>query len=453
VNTIKDKRKQKLTRLGADSLADALLELAIQSNAADDMVDRLIATPQENTVRFREKLSILKHSQYVVDWRESLSFSRELEALLQDLKAGVSDPLTGVELVSAFYETDRRVFDNCNDSNGHVSGVYQFDAKSLFAEYASLCEDKEKVADIILVLQQNDEYGVRDVLIDCAADCLPEATIRSMVTKLQQLVDNEKDEYKNRHNFRLIESLARQIKDAELFAKTRIASWGELTPAAHIDIARVYLESGDVHTAHSWLKKIPNDDTSQEYEREKLLLQIYKQLGDDQELGSLLYKQLKAYRSTEKLQDLLNVIGEDKRDDVILTETAEILADSGFKSSNAEFLTSIGKIYEAETYLLDRAGQINGDLYSGLLPLAKIMETEERSLAASIIYRSLLSSILDRGYTKAYSYGAQYLKKLDTMAASITDWGNFEIHDVYKGRIYEAHKRKRSFWPKYEGKS
>jgi len=64
----------------------------------------------------------------------------------------------------------------------------------------------------------------------------------------------------------------------------------------------------------------------------------------------------------------------------------------------------------------------------------------------------LLTLILDRGYTKAYSYGAQYLKKLDTMAASITDWGNFEIHDVFKDGIYEAHKRKRSFWPKYEGK-
>ncbi len=92
-------------------------------------------------------------------------------------------------------------------------------------------------------------------------------------------------------------------------------------------------------------------------------------------------------------------------------------------------------------------------LLPNLMPTTQTRETEERSIAASVTFRSLLSSILDRGYTKACSYGAQYLKKLDTMAASITDWGNFEMHDVYKGRIYEAHKRKRSFWPKYEGKS
>ena len=52
-------------------------------------------------------------------------------------------------------------------------------------KYASQCKDKGKVADIILVLQQNDDYGVREILIDCAADCLPETTIRSMITQLQ----------------------------------------------------------------------------------------------------------------------------------------------------------------------------------------------------------------------------------------------------------------------------
>ena len=442
-----------MIELGAQNLADALLELAIQSDAADDMVERLIATPQENIVRFREKLSSLKHSPYFVDWRESLSFSRELEALLQDLKAGVSDPLTGVELVSAFYEIDSRIFENCDDSGGHVGDVFQLDAKELFVEYASHCEDKEKVADIILILQQNDDYCVRDILIDCAADCLPETTIRSMITKLQRVVDNEKDEYRKRHNLGLIESLARQIKDAQLFAETRIASWRELPPAAHIEIARVYLECNDVHAAHSWLKKIPDDETSQDYERDELLVKIYRQLGEDQKLAELLYKKFKSYRSIERLQALLEAIGVERRDDVILTETAEILESQRFVDSDAEFLVSIGKIDETETYLLERAEQIDGALYSSLLPLAKAMESEGRNLTASLIYRNLLSSILERGYTTAYPHGIQYLKKLDKLADLIADWDKLENHETFKDRIYLAHKLKRSFWPKYEALS
>jgi hypothetical protein len=35
---------------------------------------------------------------------------------------------------------------------GQVGDVFRFDAKELFVEYASHCNDKEKIADIILKL-------------------------------------------------------------------------------------------------------------------------------------------------------------------------------------------------------------------------------------------------------------------------------------------------------------
>ena len=41
-------RKQKLIALGADALADALLNIAVHSDEADDLIEQLIATPKEN---------------------------------------------------------------------------------------------------------------------------------------------------------------------------------------------------------------------------------------------------------------------------------------------------------------------------------------------------------------------------------------------------------------------
>ena len=119
---------------------------------------------------------------------------------------------------------------------------------------------------------------------------------------------------------------------------------------------------------------------------------------------------------------------------------------------DAEFLISVGKIDEAEEYLLKRADELNGDYYGSLISLAEAMESEGRNLAASLIYRSLLSSILVRGYTKAYPHGIRYLKKLDKLAAAITDLKNFNNHEAFKDQIYLAHGRKRSFWSKYEVK-
>jgi len=445
-------RKQKLIDLGADALADFLLNLAVYSDEVDDMIEQLVATPKKNVQRFKKKLSGLKHSRRFIDWRGSASFSRKLKMLLQDLKSGVDEPLAGVEMVVAFYEADNTIFEMCDDSSGNIGDVFRYDAKELFVDYASRCKDKEKIADIIVKANQKDNYGIRDTLIDCAGECLPEDVIRTMIATLQKWADKGKDEYEKRHHLRSIESLARQIKDAKLFEKTRIASWGKLSTAALIDIARVYLESGDVETAHSWLKKIPEGETYQAYERDKLLEEIYQKQGDSEKLTELLYQNFRSYHSTDTLQALLDVIGHDNRDDVISDEVLQILKADRLRESDAEFLIAVGKIDEAELYLLGRAEQFNGDHYGSLLSLAEAMEEENRHLVTSLIYRSLLISILERGYTKAYPHGIRYLKKLDKLSEFITDWKERENHGVFKEQIYQNHGRKHSFWSKYEVK-
>ena len=444
-------QKQKLIDLEAESLADALLELAAQSGAADDLVERLIATPTENIRRFRKKLTALKRSRRFIGRRESFGFARQLEMLLQDLKAGVTDPFTGVELVAAFYETDNGVLGHCDDSDGCVGDVFRYDAKELFVEFALRCTDKEKIAAILLKLNSKDDYGVRDALIYCAGDVLSEPVIRTMITKIQKRADDAKDEYQKRHHLMLIESLARQIKDAELFEQTRIACWGKLSTGAFIDIARVYLECGDVQTAYSWLSKIPENETFQSHERDQLLQDIYRRQGDKKKLTELLYRKFRTYRSSKTLQDLLAVIGSDKRSEVISKEIVLILANPIWRESDADFLVSVGKIEEAEKLILERAEQLDGDYYGSLISLAKTMESGNRNLAATLIYRSLLISILERGYTKAYRHGVRYLKKLDKLSTSITQWMKFDNHEAFRDQIDLSHGRKHSFWSKYEG--
>lgn len=183
-------RKQKLIDLGPEVLADALLNLAVRSDEVDDLIEQLIATPKENVQRFKKKLSSLKHSRRFVDWRGASSFARELEMLLQDLITGVEDTLTGVELVAAFYEADSTIFEMCDDSNGNIGDVFRHDAKELFVDYAKRCEEKEKIANIILKVNRKDNYGIRDTLIDCAGKTLPEDIIRTMIATLNSPLRN-----------------------------------------------------------------------------------------------------------------------------------------------------------------------------------------------------------------------------------------------------------------------
>lgn len=446
---MKDKKKQQLMGLGSEQLADALLHLASQFDEAHDFVEHLIATPKENIQRFKKKISSIKRSSHFINWDESYEFGRELSALLQDLKAGVDDPLTGVQLVADFYKADKWIFERCDDSNGDVGDVFRYDAKKLFIEYASQCSDKEKVADIILKLNESNDYGVRDILIDCADEYLPEPTLRSMIETLQKQCSKKMDEYGKRSVLTLIESLAKQVKDPKLFEQTRIESWGKMTPAAVLDIARIHLDSGNLQTALSKLLEI-SDEPYMSYERDSLLMEIYRQTGGNEKLAELLYQRFHAHHSIESLQELLNVIGNDKRDQVLSKEIALIFENKELRTSDAEFLISLKMIDDAEKYLLERAELLEGYFYSSLLPLADVMDFEGRHVVASLIYRSLLLSILKRGYTKAYPHGVRYLKKLDVLAVSINQWEDFDTHEAFKIQIRQDHGRKRSFWSKYD---
>ncbi|MFZ5951712.1 MAG: DUF6880 family protein [Candidatus Rifleibacteriota bacterium] len=143
-------RKAKLVNLGPEVLADALLELEQQSKLAVDLTDRLLATPKENWQRFRAKMAGLRRMKRFISYRETAVFAQRLEMLLGDLRAAVTDPLKGLELLISFYEADGDILDNCDDSSGNIGDVFRYVAAELFVEFAAQCEDKNRVADLVL---------------------------------------------------------------------------------------------------------------------------------------------------------------------------------------------------------------------------------------------------------------------------------------------------------------
>ncbi|MGD9366030.1 MAG: hypothetical protein PVH87_10055 [Desulfobacteraceae bacterium] len=444
-------RRKKLTALGAEVLADGLLELAERVEVVDDLVEHLIATPKENIQRYKEKLAELKRRQYFISWKESAVFAHELEMLLADLESGVDDPRTGVELVAAFYQADSDIFEQCDDSDGNVGTVFQCDAKALFVSYASDCPDKQWLGRLVFDLCRKDDYGVRDTLVDGADQYLPESEIRYLIKRFQAAAESKADDFWRDHWMHCVQSLARQIKDAPLFEQTRLASSGTPTSAACVDIARVHLECGDAQTAHSWLQQVPKDDHHHnQHDQDRLMLEIYGKTGDKDRQKEVAWRIFRRHRSARALFELLSVIGQDQKDGVVAGEVTDILGEKTFSRSNAMFLVETGHLDAAEAYLLNRSDKLDGDFYSGLLPLAEAMEAAGRPLCASIIYRALLDSILRRAYSKAYDHGVSYLKKLDTLAPAVSDWRGFGSHDVYLKHLRSQHARKYSFWPRYE---
>ncbi len=115
---------------------------------------RRMANDEMEAVRdFKKTVTAAKNSREMF-WRsQAPELAEMLGEALEQLKQTVSDPQTGVDALIGFYKRDADIFERCDDSYGNVGDVFRMAAADLFADYASRCPDKDKVAAQILELQ------------------------------------------------------------------------------------------------------------------------------------------------------------------------------------------------------------------------------------------------------------------------------------------------------------
>jgi len=416
------------------------------------MVDEITRTQPDDSVRvFKAGLAALRRRKRFVPYRASGAFAEELRSLIAHLDDHV-DPRTGVELMAAFYWADAAVFELCDDSDGMVGDVFRFDARDRFVHYAVQCDDKNWLAGLVFDLLESDDYGVRDSVLDDAARYLPELTLRSLADREWKAAEatipqaSPVRDYARDYRLILVEVIARQLNDPRLFERARRAHVPELGTAACTEIARAWLSAGDPVVALQWLARIDARETFMAHERDELLGTIYRQLGRRDELEQLVWKRFRASWSRETLDQLLTVIGAEHRANVVAEATAAILHTIPFVAGSAAFLLECGRAEDAADYIVMRRVHVDGDYWSGLLPLARGLEEAGQPLAATVVYRALLDSILARAQTRTYGHGARYLRRLGELSHAVADWKGVSPHGEYAASLREHHARKTSFW-------
>jgi len=445
-----DDRKQRLMNLGVETLADTLLDMAGRMIQVDDKISRLIGSEQEKIERYKKKIAAIRGNTQYIEYEETYSFANHLTEMLNDLQSGVTEPGTGLELVAEFFETDEAVFEMCDDSYGTIGEIYLRTAKDLFFHYAASCQDKEHVANIFLRLTITDNYGVRSSLMKNIPDFFDESVLIIILNKLNTLRASETKEKSKNSYTRMIESIESQQQEAQLFADALQGKEVVLPTHRMLEVARVLLERDDIESAHAWIKRIPASDSYPEYKTEKILKEIYTRQGDRKSLFTLHYKNFELHRSLDGLQDVLSVIGQDKRDDFLATELITIFHNPSFIDSDAQFLAEVNMINELEAYVLEKADTVDGRDYYTLPEIAEFLGEHACYLASSLLYRSLLDSMMERAYAKSYHHGVDYLRAMDAFAPLIKDWKTFPTHTAYKANLIQANKRKSSFWSQYQ---
>lgn len=451
-----------------------------ESEKLSSAMNQLRAMQDEDLHRIKAKISSLKRGHRFYDWRQTSDLARDLCTFLADIRADIKDPKTGLSLVEAFYKTDEAVISQCDDSYGNLGDVYSMDARELFEHYGPQCEDKKRVSEIIFDLSLQDPYCVRDTLIKHAGKVLDETQLRALIDRYTAYGAEATEETDQRTAKFAVISLAKQVGDPVIFEKTTLQGVEKPWPALWIDIARQYLSAGDAETAYERIMRISKKDIITEDKRYALLLDIYRQLGWEEKRLELLQQRFQSNRSVSTMKALLEIVGEDRRDKMVAAAVDDIQRSDKFSHEDLQFLLDCVREREAEEYLIRHADEIDGEYYSYWIPVAEALVLTGRTIGASLVYRALLLSILERAYFKAYPYAAKYLIKLDRLARVVAESGKgepggegseegeagtlgvtgecdkageakgIENHQSFMERLLLLHGKKKSFWRMYE---
>jgi len=401
---------------------------------------------------FRRWLASVARSKRSTWGRETSEFADEIGYRLAELGSKVGDPETGVELVASFLETADSVYSRCDDSNGDLQDVYEGDGVDLFVDYASRWNGKGEVARIAERIFLGDTHGgIGQALFGKAVEYLPRHEVRRMAERIEEAADRPGNEREIWRYCAGVETLARTLGEIGLFSRNRIRRSGKNPATAWVDIAEVCLAAGDAGRAVSWLMRVPGDDW-EAGRRDGLLLDAYRVLGDTPKRTEVAWRIFKRDRCKDTFDDLIAVIGGDEREAVLSATAAEIFADPCFLVTDAVFLADMGRWDEVGEYLVLRTGQVDGKQYDLLLPLAEALAATGRPLAATVVYRALLESILRKARSKAYYYGARYLVTLGNLASEVPDWRGIESHEPWAEGLGRTHARKSAFWGAVRGR-
>lgn len=109
------------------------------------------------------------------------------------------------------------------------------------------------------------------------------------------------------------------------------------------------------------------------------------------------------------------------------------------------FLIGWPDLMRAARLVLDHHAQMDGRAYDVLRPSAEVLSASD-PVAATLLYRRLVTGVLDRANSKYYPYAARDLASASSLAKLISDDRSLVSHSDWVAELRRAHARKVGFW-------
>ena len=452
-NTEYDQLKAALAKQPPEALAAFIADLATEHEPIYDAATMFAqrGDPKKLVRTIRQKISGLKREKRFYHYREARQMCSKMDDLLDRIEQDLLpiDPGQAIELLAKFIETDHSVMNRIDDSDGMSGGCYHR-ACELFAKASLAANKPANAATCFDRLAQQNDYGVRDKLIDLAAKILSDEALQERLITwhdtLKAMPVKEGHDYQYLSHKVQLQQLAQAAGNVELFATLAMeGATPNERPQCALDVATLYLDLGQAKRALDWMPSQANRHWR--HQSTELRIRIYTALGDHDKVQELQLQQFKYSPSAISAKRWLENFPEEEQH-LRRAELLSLLNQAEYNWQTKARLYIDWQNYATAAEIIEcNASDVAQSDYYTQSEIAKAL-INDHPRAATLLLRGAVEQTLAEARTKNYPIAVNYIKKMITCDERIEDWTPFTTHHDWFQDILQTHARKSSFMGK-----
>ncbi|CCE03191.1 DUF6880 family protein [Bradyrhizobium sp. STM 3809] len=460
-----------LEQLGAQRLAELLLDVAERDAAIKRRLKLEVATPSKIATELRKRMAQIARATTFLDRNKLRPLADDLEALRASIAKQVAehDPPAALELMWQFMDLANGVLGRCDDGDGGPHDIFCAACTDLGPLAEAAKADPIALADRVFDALDRNRYGQYGELIETVAPALGERGLAHLKQRLVEFAktpveqipqtqrraagwgssdpryEQEAEQRRRTNNCReALLAIADATHDVDLYIaqfdeeerrRSEIAAYvgQRLLAAGRAGEALQVLDAAELRNPSR-----PDPDW------QEARIQVLDGLGRNEEAQAARWacfarrldaKQLRAH--LKRLPDFDDVEAERRALDHAEQFPQLIWA--------LDFLIRWPALDRAAKLVLGRSRELNGEAYHVLAPAADAL-AGKHPLAATLLLRAMVDDTLQGSRTSRYRHAARHLLECGSLAAVVKDFGDVEPHAAYLTRLKFEHGRKASFW-------
>ncbi|ACI50772.1 conserved hypothetical protein [Gluconacetobacter diazotrophicus PA1 5] len=449
--------KDNLKALGADRLADLLVDLSEQDAVLTRKLRMaLTATHAKDKLgkEIEKRLRTIQRSRGFLPWDRIKPLATELDTLRRSIldDVAMTDVGQAISAMRLLVELAPSVYERSDDSSGYLSDVFReaaSDLGTLWGRHAG--RDPAVTVRDLLTLLDADGYGTCDHLLASCGEALGTAGATmlrvTLVTRLHELpASRGKDEYRiDRVRMQTLGHL-RDLADAtgDVDAYIEAVGMSDRQSPYFSDIARRLLDKGRAQEALEWLDRETDEPSRFRRENDDLRIEACEILGDHDTAQAIRWKIFRECLSLPHWQAYQRHLSD--YDAIDAEEQAlDHIRNFPVKSVALSTLLEWPALDGAARLVREHISELDGRDYGALRPAADRL-SESYPNEATLLYRLLVEAVLDKALSRYYSYAAKDLASCRLLAPLLTATDGMETHEAFMIRLKAQHKRKLGFW-------